>query len=528
MRWCSLQKIKLILLSDLHFCTTNRQGPYIVLFTPGRFKESATHTKTNIDRLFNFIQTTAEPSISHIIFLGDIITTGEPDEFKLAYETILKLQNHFHINSKKHIKNDLNNEFITIIPGNHDLTTGKQSLRDLFMGWLRYATNKNDSKNIRMKCLLTQFKSYFSPTLTDKCNNPCENPEEFGKFEKPLMGTNIRLVPINSCSPYPVTTLGVNARGQILRDQLINISSLPEFDDEGNRIFRFLLMHHFLLPVVHSREYYEYFLEFNNANRVLSELYVHGKIAAIFCGHKHSDFIWKNSANLPDVNHCMPIVVVGTTTFRSPHENHRYCMVTIEDRDLKKCNPETTWISIEYRQRISGGRPQINGYEEFICQPKYYDQFISHSREAISTARNKKAIFNLFFDFLNRSAIDFVEPINNDSNRISIEFSKWGTRIYGNSPQAEECKISIPIKYNINGNFMFDFSCRSIAGEPEVMLIINGPQGLTRSGFRRITPKGETISLSYGELAPRMEIQLQFRSQGFAEIALHYLSIRQT
>jgi hypothetical protein len=367
---------------------------------------------------------------------------------------------------------------------------------------------------------------------------PSANPEQFGEFEKMLPNTNIRLVPLNTLSALPVTALGYNARGEMDEQQLGRLSRLDTGGLGGQEPFRIALMHHFPLPVPAKEDdsiskyfpkYFRTLETLKHAELVVNKIYLSSNIVFILCGHRHADFIWRNSVNVPEVRRCMPVITIGSFSFRHPElYDLRFCVIEIEDRNLTLCSPETSFVLVKYYKYREGGglqrmKDQVD-VEAFCNSPMYYNKFVGNTREYISKAVS--AAGSRLIRFINFSATpgqNSLHPVAIGNDRTFLEFSRWGTRIYGQMDnRVEELIVNIP-ETDISGPISIELHCRrfeKFTGNPEVQIVCDGE----RESFVRVDDLGSVSRVRVKRFSRDSKVRIRFRClDGPGEVVLHCL-----
>ena len=444
---------RILLLSDLHFCAPGTESWFLNrIFPPGHSPETIGHCLPNIKMLFEFILSSNLNELpNHVIILGDITTRGLKIEFQQAKSTLLEFQKELKKKSKlEQLDNEeLDSSLFTIIPGNHDLTKyTNTTFGFIFDTVLGFAWKYIDifvaffgieiERLKRMKTLLKAFDQFFGNTLSHNGDKPISTPELFGSFQKVLPDTNISIVPFNTCAPLPVTALGWNAVGKLSKTQRRNLSVLG--DDDSSLFSRFLrigIMHHFPLPVPIKSAFGENFLDLLKANRAMVSLYGSNKLSAIICGHKHTDFIWTPSANLPNTELCMPIITIGSCTFSAPKQNTiRYYTLEIQASNLKECDFQKDFITLKSHEWEPSRKPNI--IQSFLPKPKTFNHITGITKRIVKDAQRRftkeRVIFFLdFFDPLENDVLKYIESPYTQEAGAKLEISRLGVRIYGST-----------------------------------------------------------------------------------------------
>lgn len=539
MTWKSLQRCNILLLADLH-CGDYRSLRKIPYFAPGWKATFTGMTITNIQRLLHYINTLKE-EIHHVIILGDMTVTGTKEEFETIRDELFAFQEHRfgQIEYPSRDKRHLNPEFFTIIPGNHDLnwkSWGGHLLPLRFyasavMVWLgerlqkrlQYKRVPRQSK-WKMRLLLKLFDHYFGNTISDDRFHPTREPQQFGHYEKTLVGTNVRLVPMNTCVSRPVTRIGLNAAGVMLDDQINKLNTPSVSEEYAADDFRIGLAHHFPLAVPLASDMQDRYLELHEAAEIFSSLYNSGRFSAFVCGHKHKDFVWTNSTTVPQVKQTLPVITVGNTTFGLASDEHQCCILEIEDRDLSHCSPATTLIRLKYFQ-LTQHSSKLIATEEVMTQPGFYREFVGTTRDRVREGRRMPGALIKFLDFSEEEVKAFVEIPTDWPANVKLEYSRWGTRLYGDT-QGLLAGFDIRIDASpYGGRVAVRFSCRASdtsEQEPEVWLDSDRAEKPQR--FRKVTSEF-LADLTLPEIRSDTRIKVQFRWTGMVELIFHYLRI---
>jgi 3',5'-cyclic AMP phosphodiesterase CpdA len=541
MRETRHEKLQLLVLADLHLCAGETSSRLLKKFYPaGWSEETVGWARKNITKLLSFIaETRIDSPPDHVIVLGDLTNRGFREEFVAAKTVLLEFQDRLLVSRGEEEQRNgcLKSSLFTIIPGNHDLSVGTRTdlgcLIDIIFGVLAsilYRILPSSVKDKRMRKLLSLFDDFFGETIEGQNMRPSRYPVTFGTYEKFIDNTNVRLVPMNSCVPLPVTAS--NACGSIDDSQLARLTGLNGSVGEVEP-FRLVLMHHYPMAIpLHDNDNLRKRQDMNDSSHVVSRIYQPKTVAMILAGHRHADFIWSNSTSVPGVEFCMPVVAVRTAAHYMPgSSNMRFCILQLEGRDLSHCSFEQTHVSVDYYAWKPGGgcrKESSDGYGYWV-DPRLYDNNIKQALYSVQNVRNKfMGKIESFIDFTGSNAVCYADmgifEAHSGDDRTCIEASRWGIIIHG--IMADPCKVLLHVAkagqtQNSLGTKRVTLSLTHVRGTPEVLVEL---------GTRPIWVSVGTVDVRcvavVDEFDHNTPIGLKFRSQnGVGEVVINCVCI---
>lgn len=504
--------------------------------------ETAGWASTNIARLLKFIcEAEKKRPPDHVIILGDLTTRGLTEEFELAKATLVDFQNRLLATRDLEVPDgELSPDIYTVIPGNHDLTTltrsfGGSVIDSLHGCWWRAVSKLSRPKGNtrRMSNCLKEFDRHFGETIRDGHWQPSRRSQEFGSYSKLLTGTNIQLLPLNTCLPLPVTALGWNARGRLDSSQLQALASHSADDGVLGSVepFRIALMHHFPMALPIGDDTLRTFQDIDGASHILNLAYRGSQVAMILSGHRHADFIWKNSTSVPGITRCMPVVSVGTRTHEDPDtHNLQFCVIQLESRDLSSCDFEHTLVTIEYYVWAPAVGCRRESQEELCIDPSCYKELRARGSRAVRDMRCQKgATIESLIDLSGSLAIDaveqgIVESVDMDDDQACLEASRFGLIVHkiGRVPTDLVFHLDkAPYGGSMSETKEVSLSHSAVAGQPQVR-INRGP----KRQWSAVTTDVGVCSTPVDDLAKDCDIRISLRSEKeLGEVVLHCVCV---
>jgi 3',5'-cyclic AMP phosphodiesterase CpdA len=234
----------------------------------------------------------------HILVTGDLTNWAKEQQFSEVRELFKNSQ--MMIRGKTSLK-DLDPALWTILPGNHDVTE----------------TNRAPGKERRN---LGMFFQYFGELY------PGSGPDYGGAFpvwrqlpRKAPDGISVHLFGIDSNVEYPVSTVGLNARGRIDDAQLDRFAAKLEMPEKDELVLVALHHHPVIVPhIVHELE--DYFLSLKEEDgKKLIKLCANTGVHAVLHGHFHQFSFW--SVLAPQGTHQMAVIGAPCGTMDVPGVN---------------------------------------------------------------------------------------------------------------------------------------------------------------------------------------------------------------
>jgi hypothetical protein len=230
----------------------------------------------NMKRIINQLATL---EITHVLILGDISNLGLREQFQHAHDLCLTLQGTLG----KGI-GTISPEFITVIPGNHDVT------------------------GFREKTKFQAFWSFFRDAFRagNRLTFPLIKTLEPRSVEEPL---DIDILCVDTCKPWPVYLF--NATGHVDKRQLERLRGALHQERKGERLRLVVLHHHPILQPGLSHETITRMANMNEEGaRNLVSLCCEYGVAGILHGHNHMFRVWYSPQEKNSVK-ATPVTIIG-------------------------------------------------------------------------------------------------------------------------------------------------------------------------------------------------------------------------
>jgi hypothetical protein len=339
--------LRIALLSDLHIGdVTKRQlrklktQPFFrELFQKQKSIYSEAFALINLEQILGRI---AEIEVHHVLIAGDITMLALPEQFSLAREKFIGLQNRLR-NRIHSTGNGLSPDFWTILPGNHDVECN---------------SSQADKK------LSLFFKSFGETYKTMHFNDVFPIQKTLASTAKNSQ-LKVEIIGLDSTANVSVDIVGLNALGQIRKDQFDRLSRILEDRSESSTL-RIVVLHHHLvnIPYVKS-EVEENFLQLNknDANKLLNLSCDYG-IHGILHGHFHVYSPWFAPIGAPDdITGFLPIVGAPCGTLSAPNKDVKF----LELREMQRESSNGTKSVLQlYRHSLTSRQSGQQWTEESL------------------------------------------------------------------------------------------------------------------------------------------------------------------
>ena len=226
--------------------------------------------KTNLEMILDRVQA-IKPH--HILVTGDLTNYAQDNEFSEVRDLFKKTQ----MSIKCDALPDLDPEFWTILPGNHDVT------------WANRAQG-------RIRRNLGSFFKHFDKAF----HEAGRNYDDVFPLKKPLStgapnGIRVLLLGLDSTQKHPVWLLGANARGRIDEEQFRRLQDQLSEEKEYDSVLVALHHHPVVVPeIVPAMQ--EHFLSLKEkCGKDLIKVCAQTNVAAILHGHWHAFSRWSLS-----------------------------------------------------------------------------------------------------------------------------------------------------------------------------------------------------------------------------------------
>jgi 3',5'-cyclic AMP phosphodiesterase CpdA len=281
-------------LSDIHIA---REGDVKPLLHKGlipffRNKGSRLAQEFPLGNLKTILAEIQKIKPDHILVTGDLTNFGLSHQFQSLRELFLVAQ---QVIKPKAPADELDSNLWTILPGNHDVTEE---------GHANCQTRKN----------LGLFFKYF------KDSYPCRQDDYDNIFplrrtvpRKSPDGNDVVLWGLDSTVKYPVSRVGINARGKVDEPQINELQlHLPKTKPSDTTVLVALHHHPIVVPHIVS-DLQEWFLSMNEADgRNFVKLCANTGVSAVLHGHFHSFSYW--TVLTPEDNRQMAIIGSPSST----------------------------------------------------------------------------------------------------------------------------------------------------------------------------------------------------------------------
>lgn len=166
------------------------------------------------------LRTILEQGCDHLIITGDIVSTGDPDDYYLA-RTILATYG--LMESKK----------LTIVPGNHDVFGGPHRAVDV-LSFPRYIRTVDYHRRLAL------FEEAFAETFAGVCRLNSDTLFPFVKDVGPYA-----IIALNSIPPWSLWDNPLGSNGMLSENQISALAHLEHGDAFRGRIPLVAVHHHF-------------------------------------------------------------------------------------------------------------------------------------------------------------------------------------------------------------------------------------------------------------------------------------------
>lgn len=241
-------------ISDLHF--SNRHHAFGIL--PGSDNRLQTRLHKELSELNQ-----KEHTLSHIIISGDLTFEASKEEYASALEFVNFMRSTYN----------LNDNCYSICPGNHDLKFSEKPYSEDDKVTIAYDSSK--------EAYIDFYRQVFGA-------DPTESLYSIRRFLTPDL-VPIEVIAINSCLLQQDKDhfRGMGYVGNDQRDEIEGKLALTK----GKKVFRILVMHHHLMPVMFSEEpkvseMYSLTLD----SEAISQFVLRNGINVVLHGHAHKEF----------------------------------------------------------------------------------------------------------------------------------------------------------------------------------------------------------------------------------------------
>jgi 3',5'-cyclic-AMP phosphodiesterase len=181
---------------------------------------SRQYYREHIKSLKMLLRSIVEAGVDHIVITGDIVSTGNEDDFYLAREIFAKLDL-------------LHSERLTVVPGNHDIFGGPHRAVDV-LSFPQHIRSVDYRKN--MKLFLQAFAETFSGVRHLSTQSVFPFLKQAGPFN--IFG-------LNSIPPWSLRRNILGTNGCIDELQATALQTVIDTGGEQDRVNVVLLHHHF-------------------------------------------------------------------------------------------------------------------------------------------------------------------------------------------------------------------------------------------------------------------------------------------
>ena len=241
-------------ISDLHF--SNRHHAFGIL--PGSDNRLQTRLHKELSELNQ-----KEHTLSHIIISGDLTFEASKEEYASALEFVNFMRSTYN----------LNDNCYSICPGNHDLKFSEKPYAEDDKVTIAYDSSK--------EAYIDFYRQVFGA-------DPTESLYSIRRFLTPDL-VPIEVIAINSCLLQQDKD-HFRGMGYVGNDQRNEIERKLALTN-GKKVFRILVMHHHLMPVMFSEEpkvseMYSLTLD----SEAISQFVLRNNINVVLHGHAHKEF----------------------------------------------------------------------------------------------------------------------------------------------------------------------------------------------------------------------------------------------
>jgi len=285
------------------------------------------------DNLNKIMERVEDQKPSHVLITGDVTNLALEEQFKTARERFLTAQGKVGVQ-----KDGLSRDFWTVLPGNHDVS--------------------RVSSDGKLSTFFESFGEIYSDGYAVQGFPVCKtlrSPAESSEFELELIG-------LDSTPNWPVEVVGMNARGQLGKEQKDKLQRLLSASHSSKK-FVIVALHHAPLSVPYLKsELTEYFmgLDDDDAKELISLCCEFG-VRGILHGHYHAYSPWYAPVGAPNrIVGQMPIVGAPCGTTGAPGQNVEF--LELREVDVIKGATTTPGLSV-IRHKLEPPRAALREQE---------------------------------------------------------------------------------------------------------------------------------------------------------------------